>query len=101
MAVRDQYADFSDPVLRRKTKRVLKIDKDLSSIWWKTMMDTLEKSDGAGLAAPQVGVSLRVVVLWMPDEEPFAIINPGGGETHRRERSRGRLSQLARLSGQD
>ena len=39
-------------------------------------MDTLEKSDGAGLAAPQIGVSLRVAVLWMPDEEPFAIINP-------------------------
>jgi len=29
-----------------------------------------------GLAAPQVGVSLRVVVLQMPDEEPVAIINP-------------------------
>jgi len=40
------------------------------------MMDTLEKSDGAGLAAPQIGVSLKVAVLWMPEEEPFAIINP-------------------------
>ena len=66
---------ISDPVLRRKTKRVLKIDRAIHQLV-EDMMDTLEKSDGAGLAAPQIGVSLRVAVLWMPDEEPFAIINP-------------------------
>ena len=66
---------ISDPVLRRKTKRVLKIDWSIHQLV-EDMMDTLEKSDGAGLAAPQIGVSLRVAVLWMPDEEPFAIINP-------------------------
>ena len=64
-----------DPILRRKTKRVLKIDKSVIELV-EDMMDTLEKSDGAGLAAPQIGVSLRVAVLWMPEEEPFAIINP-------------------------
>ncbi len=31
---------------------------------------------GVGLAAPQVGMPLRVIVLQMPDEEPVAIINP-------------------------
>jgi peptide deformylase len=66
---------ISDPVLRRKTKRVLKIDRSVLKLV-DDMLDTLEKSDGAGLAAPQVGVSLRVAVLWMPDEDPFAIINP-------------------------
>ncbi len=66
---------ISDPVLRRKTKRVLKIDRSIHQLV-EDLMDTLEKSDGAGLAAPQIGVSLRVAVLWMPDEEPFAIINP-------------------------
>jgi peptide deformylase len=66
---------ISDPILRRKTKRVLKIDQSIHQLV-EDMMDTLEKSDGAGLAAPQIGVSLRVAVLWMPDEEPFAIINP-------------------------
>ena len=64
-----------DPVLRRKTRRVLKIDKSVLNLV-EDMMDTLEKSDGAGLAAPQIGVSQRVAVLWMPEEEPFAIINP-------------------------
>ncbi len=66
---------ISDPVLRRKTKRVLKIDRSVLKLV-DDMVDTLEKSDGAGLAAPQIGVSLRVAVLWMPDEDPFAIINP-------------------------
>ncbi|MGH8705548.1 MAG: peptide deformylase, partial [Burkholderiales bacterium] len=28
------------------------------------------------LAAPQIGVSLRVIVIGMPEEEPFALINP-------------------------
>jgi len=66
---------ISDPVLRRKTKRVLKIDKSVLQLV-EDMMDTLEQSDGAGLAAPQIGLSLRVAVLWMPEQEPFAIINP-------------------------
>jgi peptide deformylase len=40
------------------------------------MVETMQQSNGVGLAAPQVGVSLRVVVLQMPGEEPLAIINP-------------------------
>ncbi len=66
---------ITDPVLRRKTKRVLKIDKTIHQLV-DDMLDTLEKYDGAGLAAPQIGVSLKVAVLWLPDEQPFAMINP-------------------------
>jgi peptide deformylase len=40
------------------------------------MMETMQQAGGVGLAAPQVGVSLRVIVLQMPEEEPVAIINP-------------------------
>jgi peptide deformylase len=40
------------------------------------MVETMQQTKGVGLAAPQVGVSLRVVVLQMPGEEPIAIINP-------------------------
>jgi peptide deformylase len=40
------------------------------------MVETMQQTNGVGLAAPQVGVSLRVVVLQMPGEEPIAIINP-------------------------
>jgi len=40
------------------------------------MVETMQRTNGVGLAAPQVGVPLRVIVLQMPDEEPVAIINP-------------------------
>jgi len=40
------------------------------------MVATMQQAKGVGLAAPQVGVSLRVMVLQMPGEEPMAIINP-------------------------
>ena len=57
------------------------------------MVETLQLANGVGLAAPQVGVSLRVVVLRMPDEEPIAIINPEMVKrTGEREVSEGCLS---------
>lgn len=31
---------------------------------------------GRGIAAPQLGVSLRVIFLWLPGEEPWPIVNP-------------------------
>jgi peptide deformylase len=40
------------------------------------MVETMQQAKGVGLAAPQVGVSLRVVVLQMPGEETITIINP-------------------------
>ncbi len=64
-----------DPVLRQKAVKVPEIDKSIIQLV-DDMILTMQKSDGAGLAAPQVGVSLRVIVLQMPDEEPFCIINP-------------------------
>jgi len=66
---------IDSPVLRRKTNRVTKIDKAVLRLI-EDLTDTLEKSDGAGLAAPQIGVPLRVAVLWLHEQEPFVIINP-------------------------
>ena len=40
------------------------------------MIESMYAADGVGLAAPQIGVGLRIVVLGMPDEEPTPIINP-------------------------
>lgn len=65
----------SDPVLRQKAKRVSRIDKSIQRLI-DDMLETMQQANGVGLAAPQVGVSLRVAVLQMPDEEPMAIINP-------------------------
>lgn len=40
------------------------------------MVETMRAADGAGLAAPQVGVLRRVVVIETPDEGLFELINP-------------------------
>lgn len=64
-----------DSVLRQKAKRVSSIDGSIQRII-NDMVETMQEANGVGLAAPQVGVSLRVVVLQMPGEEPMAIINP-------------------------
>jgi peptide deformylase len=64
-----------DSVLRQKAKRVSSIDSSIERLI-NDMVETMKEANGVGLAAPQVGVSLRVVVLQMPGKEPMAIINP-------------------------
>jgi len=74
MVVR-QLRLLPDAVLRKKAKRVPAIDKSVHRLI-DDMIETMQQANGMGLAAPQIGVSLRVVVLQMPEEEPVAIINP-------------------------
>ena len=64
-----------DPVLRQKAKRVSTVDNSIQRLI-DDMLETMPQAGGVGLAAPQIGVSLRVIVLQMPDEEPVALINP-------------------------
>src|SRR3989442_8000344 len=64
-----------DPVLRQKAKRVPQIDASIQKLI-EDMIESMYEARGVGLAAPQIGVSLRVIVLGMPEEEPFALINP-------------------------
>jgi peptide deformylase len=64
-----------DPVLREKTKKVRKIDASLQKLI-DDMIDTMHAAPGVGLAAPQVGVSLRVVVIDTPEDGLMALINP-------------------------
>jgi peptide deformylase len=40
------------------------------------MVDTMHEAQGVGLAAPQIGVLLRVIVIHIPDEEVLALVNP-------------------------
>ncbi len=40
------------------------------------MIETLHEAAGVGLAAPQVGFSLRVIVIRLPEQDAFALINP-------------------------
>jgi len=65
-----------DPVLREPTKKVPLIDTKVLDLV-DDMIDTMRARGGVGLAAPQVGVSLRVVVIELPDEEEvITLINP-------------------------
>ena len=65
-----------DPVLRQKAKKVRTIDSSVKRLI-ADMRQTLHADPGrVGLAAPQVGVSLRVVVIGLPDEEDIIFINP-------------------------
>lgn len=65
-----------EPVLRQKARRVGTIDASIKKLV-ADMQETLHDDPGrVGLAAPQIGVSLRVVVIGMPDEEDMILINP-------------------------
>lgn len=57
-----------DPVLRRKAHKVARFDKDFSALV-NDMIETMRAAPGVGLAAPQVGVSERLVVVEFGDEE--------------------------------
>jgi len=64
-----------DPVLRQKAKKVSKIDKSVQQLI-DDMVETMRAASGVGLAAPQVGVPLRVAVIEMPGDEVTVLINP-------------------------
>ncbi|MFC1942070.1 peptide deformylase [Chloroflexota bacterium] len=65
-----------DPILRQKAKRVTAIDGSIKKLV-ADMVETLHDDDGrVGLAAPQIGVSLRVTVIGIPDEDDIILINP-------------------------
>lgn len=57
---------FGDPVLRTPGVEVVDFDKELR-VLVKDLEDTMMNAPGAGLAAPQIGVSLRVFTYWVDD----------------------------------
>jgi len=65
-----------DSALRQKSKRVKAIDDSIKKLIG-DMIETLHAVPGrAGLAAPQVGIPLRVVVIGIPEKEDIVLINP-------------------------
>ena len=70
---------YPDPVLAEKTKPVAEITPEISTLIT-DMIQTMYESDGVGLAAPQVGHSLRLITLdeTGPKERksPMVILNP-------------------------
>ena len=75
MALRN-IVTVGDSVLNKTCRPVTKFDRRLH-ILLDDMADTLVESNGVGLAAPQVGVLRRVVLVDVGDEEGFLeLINP-------------------------
>jgi len=64
-----------DPVLRQKARRVPGINGSIQRLI-DDMIETMRQANGVGLAAPQVEVPLRIIVVQMSGEEPIAVINP-------------------------
>jgi peptide deformylase len=64
-----------DPVLRQKSKRVSLIDRSIDRLIG-NMVEAMHYANGVGLAASQIGVPLRVIVIGIPEQEEIVIINP-------------------------
>jgi len=81
MTIRD-ITTFPEEVLRKKGKVIETFDEDLQDLV-DDMIETMRDAPGVGLAAPQVGLSRRVIVIEFGDEEDedipkqlFVLINP-------------------------
>jgi peptide deformylase len=85
MPVRD-IVTLPNPVLRRKAHKVTVFDKELQELI-DDMIETMRNAPGVGLAAPQVGESIRLIVVEYGEEKEekegkeqpkklFAVVNP-------------------------
>ena len=85
MALR-KIVTLPEPVLRRKARAVTKFDKGLQTVI-EDMLETMRQAPGVGLAAPQIGLSERIIVVEYfereEDEEQedapkkvWAVLNP-------------------------
>ncbi|MBQ6570121.1 MAG: peptide deformylase, partial [Clostridia bacterium] len=73
MALRNIVKE-GDEILHKKCRPVEKFDKKLATII-DDMIETMYKADGCGLAAPQVGLLRRIVVIDV-GEGPIELVNP-------------------------
>lgn len=67
MALRN-IVTLPEPVLRRKARKVTEFTKDFEKLV-DDMIETMREAPGVGLAAPQIGISERVIVVEYGDEE--------------------------------
>ena len=74
MAVRP-ILTFDDPILREKTRRVTRIDASILRLL-DDLAETMYAAPGAGLAANQIGVALRAIVVKGDENQHYALVNP-------------------------
>ena len=81
---------LGDAVLREKAQPVSEVTDELRALL-PDMFETMYAAEGVGLAAPQIGLGIRVIVVDPHDEvtQPFALFNPEvvvtGAETEKSE----------------
>lgn len=74
MALRN-IRELGDDVLRKTSREVKEMTPKIQELI-EDMFDTMYEADGVGLAAPQVGILKRIVVIDVGDEHPLVMINP-------------------------
>lgn len=79
MAIRN-IREIGDEVLTKKCKEVTEITPRIRDLI-EDMLETMYESNGVGLAAPQVGILKRIVVIDVTGEDPYILINPRIVET--------------------
>lgn len=79
MAIRN-IREFGDPVLNKVCKEVTEVTPRTRELI-QDMFDTMYAAGGVGLAAPQVGILKRIVVIDVTGEDPHILINPRIVET--------------------
>lgn len=79
MAIRN-IREIGDEVLTKKCKEVKEMTPRVKELIG-DMLDTMYEANGVGLAAPQVGILKRIVVIDTTGEDPHILINPRIVET--------------------
>lgn len=74
MAIRN-IREFGDPVLNKVCKEVTEVTPRIRELI-QDMLETMYEAGGVGLAAPQVGILKRIVVIDTTGEDPHILINP-------------------------
>jgi len=74
MAVRT-ILNFEQPVLREKAKKVARVDSSIQKLL-DDLAETMLDAPGAGLAANQIGVPLRVCVVKGDENQIWGLVNP-------------------------
>ena len=65
---------YPDKILRKKNEEVKVINQDIKNLVL-DMIETMQKADGVGIAAPQVGVNKKIIIVhWQGDD--YVFINP-------------------------
>ena len=74
MAIRN-IREYGDEVLNKRCKEVTEMTPRIKELI-SDMLETMYEANGVGLAAPQVGILKRIVVIDVTGEDPYILINP-------------------------